>query len=269
MPTPAPPPDRLGEVALSLRRAATTSTPVPAVRAVLGATDTRAAYEVQRRNVAHLVAAGDRVVGRKIGLTSTAVQRQLGVNEPDFGTLLDSMRVPDGGTVDRRRLLQPKVEAEIAFELAAPITEVPDDPARLVPLIRTARPAIEIVDSRIERWDITIVDTIADNASSGLFVLGDGLLPVDPPALAGVAMRMRRNGVQVSTGRGADCLGSPLLSLHWLATTMAALGDPLQAGDIVLSGALGPMCAVEPGDTFAATVGDTDVSVSFSEGTPS
>ncbi|WP_199489205.1 2-keto-4-pentenoate hydratase [Micromonospora craniellae] len=166
MSTRSPVHDRLHDAAHSLRRAATTRTPVPAVRTTLGSADIRAAYDVQRHNIQRLVAAGDTIVGRKIGLTSAAVQQQLGVTEPDFGTLLGSMRVPNHSTVACTKLLQPKIEAEVAFEIAEPITRVPNDPEGLVPLIRCARPALEIVDSRIERWDIAIVDTIADNASS-------------------------------------------------------------------------------------------------------
>lgn len=254
------------DVARTLRQAVVTASPVAPVRTILGSRRIDAAYAVQRHNVAQQIKAGDRIVGRKIGLTSPAVQRQLGVDQPDFGTLLSSMQVPDGGTVDSRRLLQPKIEAEIAFELSASTETLDDDPAALADRIRSARPALEIVDSRIADWDISIVDTVADNASSGLFVLSDEVLP-DLSDLESMTMSMQRNGAQVSTGRGADCLGGPLRSLHWLATTMNAMGDPLRAGDIVLTGALGPMSPVTPGDHFTATLGPGyGVTVTFSQG---
>jgi len=266
VPTTTPTYHALREAAEQLRQAALSATPVPPVRAILAPAGAKAAYGVQRLNIEARVRAGDAIVGRKIGLTSAVVQAQLGVTEPDFGTLLRSMQVPHEGTVDSRLLLQPRIEAEIAFELSESITTVPGRPEELVAFIRYARPALEIVDSRIADWNIQIVDTIADNASSGLFVLGTGTLPADLESLTSVTMRLERNGEVVSTGRGSDCLGSPLSSLHWLATAMCAVGQPLHAGDIVLSGALGPMSAVAPGDTFVATFGGADaVSVSFSD----
>jgi len=250
-----------------LRQAMLSCTPIPPVRAILGSAGPRAAYDVQRLNIAARVRTGDAIIGRKIGLTSAAVQAQLGVTEPDFGTLLRSMQVPHEGTVDSASLLQPRIEAEIAFELAETIETVPGSPEELAASIRCARPALEIVDSRIDGWDIDIVDTIADNASSGMFVLGPSTLLVDMETLSSVTMRLERNGDEVSTGRGSECLGSPLASLRWLAAAMCEVGEPLQAGDIVLSGAVGPMCSVRPGDRFVATFGGTDVvSVSFSEG---
>lgn len=255
------------EAADRLRDAAATSIPVLPVRAILGSDRTDAAYAVQRHNIEQRLRAGDRVVGRKVGLTSVAVQRQLGVEQPDFGTLLRSMQVPDDGVVASGRLLQPKIEAEIAFELGSSTDDLDDDPAALVASVRCARPALEIVDSRIDDWDIGIVDTIADNASSGLFVLGADTLPMDVESLESMTMVMHRNGDPVSAGRGSDCLGGPLRSLHWLAATMNAIGEPLRAGDIVLTGALGPMSAVLPGDRFTATIGPgRAVTVSFSEG---
>lgn len=256
----------LRDAAEQLRQATLSAKPVPPVRAILGSADAKAAYAVQRLNIEARVRAGDAIVGRKIGLTSVVVQAQLGVTEPDFGTLLRSMQVPDEGTVDSTLLLQPRIEAEIAFELSESVTTVPGQPEELVAFIRCARPAVEIVDSRIADWNIQIVDSIADNASSGLFVLGTATLPVDTESLTSVTMRLERNGEVVARGRGSDCLGSPLSSLHWLATAMCAVGQPLQAGDIVLSGALGPMSAVAPGDTFVATFGGADaVSVNFSD----
>ena len=197
---------------------------------------------------------GERRVGAKIGLTSRAVQENFGVYQPDFGVLIDDMAVGDGVEVAIDRLLQPRVEAEIAFVLGA---DLPEERVTTVDLIRAVDhvlPAIEIVDSRIAGWDISIVDTVADNASSGLFVLG-----TTPRRLADVDLRLcgmvlEHAGEPVSVGAGAACLGNPLHAVEWLAGTMARAGDPLRAGDVVLSGALGPMVPVTPGAAYEARI---------------
>ncbi|MEU9285727.1 fumarylacetoacetate hydrolase family protein [Streptomyces sp. NPDC048275] len=228
----------------------------PPVRALLADGDTEAAYAVQRVNVERGLAAGRRLVGRKIGLTSPAVQAQLGVDQPDFGVLFADMAVPEGGEVAAGRLLQPKVEAEVALVLGADLPHADCTVADVIRATEFALPALEIVDSRIADWDITIVDTVADNASSGLFVLGSTPVPLTRLDLRGLRMTMTRNGQVVSEGTGADCLGSPLNAAAWLASTVAAKGDPLRAGEIVLTGALGPMAVAAPGDRFEACIGD-------------
>ncbi|MFD6418656.1 2-keto-4-pentenoate hydratase [Streptomyces sp. NPDC060194] len=240
--------------------------PCPPVRALIGTSDVGTAYAVQRRNLERAAAGGRRVAGRKIGLTSPAVQRQLGVDEPDFGALLADAEVPDGGEADLARLLQPRIEAEVALVLGADLTD-PDcgaDDVRAA--VARLHPALEIVDSRVADWDITLVDTVADNASAGLYVLGgDGRPPLPGDGdLSGVRMLMRRGTETVSQGSGADCLGGPLLAARWLAVTLARLGDPLRAGDVVLTGALGPVVPVAPGDVFTAELtGLGEVSVRF------
>ncbi|TPG36501.1 2-keto-4-pentenoate hydratase [Mycolicibacterium hodleri] len=233
------------------------------VRDVLGVDDVAAAYTVQRLLTDHAIANGRRVVGHKIGLTSLAVQRQLGVDQPDSGVLFEDMRVGPGTVVAHGRLLQPKVEAEIAFILAEDLDgDLTDD--RLRAAILVAKPAIEIVDSRVRDWSITIVDTIADNGSSALFVLGGDAVSSTDVDFENVSMRMSADGVEVSSGRGSDCLGSPLNALRWLARTAAGNGTPLRAGHVVLSGALGPMVAVNPGSTYVADIeGIGAVSVAF------
>lgn len=228
-------------------------TPCLPVRDQLPAADVSAAYCVQRINVERKVAQGSRLVGRKIGLTSPAVQQQLGVDQPDFGALLADMAVPDGGTVPHGRLLQPKIEAEVALVLAADLPHAETTVADVLRAVDFALPALEIVDSRIEGWDISLVDTVADNASSGLFVLGGTPVPLKYVDLRAVRMRLIRDGEEVSHGTGADCLDSPLNAAVWLASTLAAMGDPLRAGDVVLTGALGPMVAALPGSRFEAT----------------
>jgi 2-keto-4-pentenoate hydratase len=253
----------VASVAERLRAASASGVACAPVRDQLGLTDLRTAYAVQQLNLAALESAGQRPVGRKIGLTSTAVQTQLGVDQPDFGTLLDEMQVNNGGTVGAGQLLQPKVEAEVAFVLGADLDEDITSTDQLLPAIESVVASIEIVDSRIANWDIKITDTIADNASSGMFVLGSRT-PLGDLDLVGVEMSMTVNGEVRSTGAGADCMGNPLIALMWLARTARELGNPLRKGDVVLSGALGPMVAVIPGDKVHATIsGLGSVEVSF------
>ena len=206
------------------------------------------AYAIQAANTAFWTDQGRIPIGAKIGLTAKVVQTQLGVDQPDFGTLFADMSVDDGETIAAGRLLQPKVEAEIAFVMARPVDVARLTTAELLGAVAYALPAIEIVDSRIADWKIGIFDTVADNASAGLFVLGTTPVPVKDLDLRLCGMVLEKNGEPVSFGAGAACLGNPLHALGWLARTMGAVGQPLGAGDIVLSGALGPMVAVAPGD---------------------
>ncbi len=251
-----------------LSEARTTRRPSAPVRDLLPAGDLHAAYAVQTAWAARQVAAGARIVGRKVGLTNPAVQRQLGVDQPDFGVLLDTMACPADVPIDIARTLQPKIEAEIAFVLAHDLTAPEIGPADVAAATAHVVVALEIVDSRIAAWDIDIVDTVADNASSGLFALGDqriGLGGLDLPACL---MSLWRDGELVSKGSGSACLGDPLVAVAWLASTAREYGRPLRAGEIVLSGALGPMVPVAPGDDFHAQVsGLGEVRVSFTGGT--
>ncbi|MFI8351792.1 2-keto-4-pentenoate hydratase [Streptomyces cyaneofuscatus] len=255
--SPHKPADAVTGAAAVLAEAARTGVPCAPVRSLLPedtAADIEAAYAVQRLNVERGITAGRRLVGRKIGLTSPAVQRQLGVDQPDFGALFADMAVPEGQPIAPGRLLQPKVEAEVALVLG---TDLPHRDPTVADLLRAtafALPALEIVDSRIAGWDITIVDTVADNASCGLYVLGGTPVPLDRVDLRAVTMTLTRNGETVSEGTGADCLGSPLTAALWLASTLAGLGDPLRAGDTVLTGALGPMTVAAEGDEFTAHI---------------
>jgi len=240
-----------------LAEAARTLVACAPVRAMLGTADIGAAYRVQEELIARRVAAGARIVGRKIGLTSPAVQRQLGVDQPDFGVLLDDMDVSGLTEIPMRLLLQPKAEAEIAFRLGADLTDGPLDAGSVAAAVTGAAAAIEIVDSRIANWDVTITDTIADNGSSGLFVVSGRWLPLSEVTPRDVTMRMflRPNGGPdelVSEGSGSACLGDPLEALSWLGRTARDFGQPLRAGQIVLSGALGPMATVPPGAVVRA-----------------
>lgn len=238
----------------ALWQAELSGTPCPPVRDLFEDGDTTSAYAVQRVNLDRRIAEGRRIVGRKIGLTSPAVQRQLGVDQPDFGALLSDMSVADGGTVGHGRLLQPKIEAEVALVLGAPLPHREPTVADVLRAVDFALPALEIVDSRVAGWDISFTDTVADNASSGLFVLGGRPVPLSALDLRGVRMTLLRNGEKASEGTGADCMDGPLNAAVWLASTLARLGDPLRTGDIVLTGALGPMAVAHPGDTFEARI---------------
>jgi 2-keto-4-pentenoate hydratase len=246
-----------------LATAAHTGLPCPPVIDLIDPGDVDTAYRVQTHNVTAAVDAGRRIVGRKIGLTSPAVQQQLGVDQPDFGVLFADMDCSNDARIRHARLLQPRIEAEIAFVLArditAPITADtgPDYVDRVVA-------SFEIVDSRIEAWNISLADTVADNASSGLYILGDSIACTDTPDLATIEMTMTENGTEISRGVGSDCLGSPWHALAWLANTSVSYGSPLRAGDVVLSGALGPMVPVARVATYTATItGVGDVRASF------
>lgn len=256
--------DAVAEAAARLQSAERTGRPVAPVRDVLGSTDIDLAYAVQQELVHRRLAQGAVVVGRKIGLTAPAVQQQLGVGQPDFGVLFADMDVSGAAEVPSHRLLQPKVEAEIAFVLAEGLDgDLTDE--RIRASVGHAFAALEIVDSRVAGWDIAITDTVADNASSGLFVLADRELTLDEFEPREVAMRLYRDDEPVSEGTGAACLGDPLAALSWLARTAQQFGEPLRAGQIVLSGALGPMVPAVPGSRFRAAIGPLgEVTTTFS-----
>jgi len=238
------------------------SGPIPSLRDELPATDVDGAYAVQSASVRTWVAAGRRIVGRKIGLTSAAVQAQLGVNQPDYGVLFQDMRVANGAQLQHAQLLQPKAEAEIAFILASDMAGRQISPEALAAAVSAAVPAIEIVDSRIADWKITFADTVADNGSSAYFVLGDERQPLNGLDLWTCGMVLEVNGRVRSVGAGAACLGHPLNAAVWLAHILAERGECLKAGDVLLTGALGPMVPIQPGDEIRASVGGLG-SVSF------
>lgn len=231
--------------------------PCAPVRDLIGSTDIEGAYATQLLVNRARTRAGARVVGRKIGLTSEAVQAQLGVDQPDFGVLFDDMAYVDGAVVPMSRLLQPKVEAELAFVLATDL-DGELSPATVRAAVAYAVVALEIVDSRIAGWDISYADTVADNASSGLFVLGSTQLDLADFDPRETTMSMTLNGEVVSTGSGAACLGDPLNAVLWLARTAREYGDPLRAGQVILSGALGPMAPVPAGAQVEASLTTTD-----------
>jgi 2-keto-4-pentenoate hydratase len=243
-------------------RAAYASGAVPPLRDALDPADAAGAYAVQVLNTEYWTGQGRRIAGRKVGLTAKAVQQQLGVDQPDFGVLFADMEIGDGGLLLSSRVLQPKAEAEVAFILAADLTSPEVTREEVASAIAYAVAAIEIVDSRIANWKITFADTVADNGSSAFYVLGTVRKPLAGLDLWTCGMALEVNGEVVSLGAGVACLGHPLNAATWLARTLAARGEPLRKGDVVLSGALGPMAAIKPGDNVRATIGGLG-SVSF------
>lgn len=254
--------------AARLAEAWRTGQPVPPVRDLIAAGNVDAAYAVQDIGTRARLAEGRRLVGRKIGLTSPAVQKQLGVDQPDYGMLFDDMDVPLGAEIAVGRVQQPKIEAEVAFILSNDLDDPHLTSADVLAAIDYAVASFEIVGSRIAGWDISLVDTVADNASSGLFVLGHQPRRLSEFDVVGARMTMTRDGDPVSQGVGSACLGSPVSAVLWLARVMAARNRPLLRGDVVLSGALGPMVPVTPGDRFEAVIeGLGSVSATFGAAT--
>lgn len=246
------------EVADALQRAESGRSQIQPIVGRLGQGNVAAAYEVQAELTSRRLAAGGRLVGRKIGLTSNAVQQQLGVNEPDFGALFVDMEVEQGGIVDSKALIQPRIEAEIALVLERDLERQDTTMSELMRAVAFAAPALEIVDSRIQDWKISIVDTIADNGSSARFVLGNSIRRLTDVDLLTCGMVMTKNGNIVSVGSGAACLGHPLKAALWLVRRLAANenGDHLRAGDVILTGALGPMVSATAGEEYEARISD-------------
>lgn len=208
-------------------------------------------YAIQAHNVARRVAAGATVRGRKLGLTSRRTQQMLGVDEPTFGVLTDGMLVDDGAELSLTELVAPRVEAELAFVLAADLAGpgvTRDDALRAIDGVL---PALEVVDSRVAEWRSRIADTVADNGGAARVVLGSAT-PVAGLDLRLLGVLLSRNGTPIDSGAGAAALGHPAAALGWLANTLAGFGEGLRRGDIVLAGALTRMVPARPGDRFSA-----------------
>jgi 2-keto-4-pentenoate hydratase len=228
---------------------------IPPLRDALEPTDIDGAYSVQAINTRFWQAQGRRIVGRKIGLTAEAVQKQLGVDRPDFGVLFNDMQIADGGMLSPGKAIQPKAEAEVALVLGRDLNDAAATPESVAAAVDYALASIEIVDSRIADWKITFADTVADNGSSAFFVLGKEKKKLADLDLYTCGMALEINGKLASLGAGAACLGHPLNAAAWLARTLAERGEPLRAGDILLTGALGPMVAIQPGMHVRAQIG--------------
>ncbi|XSC47539.1 2-keto-4-pentenoate hydratase [Bradyrhizobium sp. RDT10] len=244
----------VSKVADALAKAEADRTQIAPIVPQLGSGNVDAAYQVQAELTRRGLAGGRRLVGRKVGLTSIAVQQQLGVSEPDFGVLFADMEVEHLGCVDTERLIQPRIEAEIAIVLDRDLPASDTTAAELMRAVAFVAPALEIVDSRITDWKISIVDTIADNGSSARYVLGNVIRKLTDLDLLTCGMVMTKDGEVVSVGSGAACLGHPLKAALWLARKLATAGEPLRAGDVVLTGALGPMVSARKGEIYAAQI---------------
>jgi 2-oxopent-4-enoate/cis-2-oxohex-4-enoate hydratase len=213
------------------------------------------AYRIQERMLSHRIAAGQKVVGKKVGATSAAVQALLKVNQPDFGLLLSDMIYNEGETIPMSRLIQPKAEGEIAFILKSDLRGPGVTLADVLAATDCVMPCFEIVDSRIDDWKIGIVDTVADNASCGVFALGGTARDPKKVDLDLCGMVLEKNGEVVATGAGAAALGHPASAVAWLANTLGRLGIPLLAGEIVLSGSLATLIPVRAGDNLRVCIG--------------
>ncbi len=247
-------PDYIGTFAQELYNAEINLTPIEPLTSRNGNITIEDAYKIQLKNVERKLKMGLKVKGKKIGITSLAVQRVLNVNQPDFGYLFDAMYVEDGDVVRIDGLIQPRVEGEIAFvlerDLKGPgVTEV--DVLRATAFVV---PSIEIVDSRIKDWKIKIQDTIADNASSGMFVVGGKKTTVDNLDFRCLGMILEQNGEVVVSGAGAASLGNPVKAVAWLANKLSEFGEYLKAGEIILSGALAQLVVPKKGDFFKVTI---------------
>ena len=222
------------------------------------------AYAISLGILQYRLASGEMVVGKKIGVTSKAVQDMLGVHQPDFGFLTDRMWIADGGCVRiADQLIQPRAEAEIALILKRTLQGPGVTPEDVLAATDYIAPCFEIVDSRIQNWDIRIIDTIADNASCGVFVLGAARVDPRLHDLAALKVKVFKNDVFLSEGEGSAVQGSPLAAVAWLANTLGHYGVTLDAGDIILSGSLVPLEPAKPGDHFRlelAGVGSASVS---------
>jgi 2-keto-4-pentenoate hydratase len=243
----------LKDLSESLLWARRSSTAVPPLTDTYPSLSVQDAYRIARYGVEADIVDGAVPVGHKIGLTAVAVQRQLGVDTPDYGALLDTMEISDGTTLDPVNYIAPRVELELAFRLKSPLRgpSVTADDVRAA--TESVQAAIELVDSRILDWRITLADTVADRASSAGFVVGGIQRSLDEIDVTTVAVELYRNEELVESGRSDAVLGDPCVAVAWLANALAEFGEVLEAGEIVLSGACTKMVSIAPGDTYRAT----------------
>jgi 2-oxopent-4-enoate/cis-2-oxohex-4-enoate hydratase len=222
------------------------------------------AYRIQERMLSHRIASGTKIIGKKVGATSAAVQNLLKVAQPDFGLLLSDMIYNEGETIPMSRLIQPKAEGEIAFMLKRDLHGPGVTIADVLSATECVMPCFEIVDSRIDDWKIGIVDTVADNASCGVFALGGAARDPRKVDLDLCGMVLEKNGEVAATGAGAAALGHPASAVAWLANTLGRLSIPLLAGEVILSGSLATLVPVAAGDHLRVSIGGLgDCSVRF------
>ena len=213
------------------------------------------AYGIQQRMISRRLEKGERIIGKKIGVTAKAVMNMLGVDQPDFGYMLDGMAYSEGESIPMDTLIQPRAEGEIAFVMRKDVMGPGLTGADILAATEGVMACFEIVDSRIKDWKIKIQDTVSDNASCGVFVLGDQLVDPRKVDLVTCGMILEKNGDIVGTGAGAATLGNPVNAMVWLANTLGRLGIGLKAGDVVLSGSLAALIPVQAGDNLRVTIG--------------
>lgn len=229
--------------------------PIEAITNRYGGITVDDAYRIQQQFIGRRLQAGEKVVGKKIGLTSKAVRDSLGVYQPDFGQILDGMVFGQGSEIAMSTMIQPMAEGEIAFLLKRDLLGPGISAADILSATEGVMACFEIVDSRVKDWKIKLADTVADNASCGVLVLGDRLVDPRNLDLYSCGMVLEKGGRVAVTGAGAATMNSPLNAMAWLCNTLGKLGIPLKAGEIVLSGALGGMVPVAAGDNLRVTVG--------------
>lgn len=258
--------EKIVKAAQLLLNAESNKVPCEPIRNIIGETDIESAYEVQNYISNTKKAQGAKVIGKKIGLTNPIVQNQLGVNQPDFGMLWNNKEVLNGGTVSIKEIMQPKVEAELAFVLNSDLNNADLTSIDVINAIEYVLPCIEIVGSRIKNWDIKISDTIADNASASHWVIGHKPTKLENIDLVNCKMTLSKNKEIATTGFGYNCLGSPINATLWLARKLQQIGNPLRTGDLILTGSLGPMIDVIGGDYINVEIeGAGSLSVNFNK----
>lgn len=244
------------KIALQLEQAEQTRVPIEPLSKIYSHLTPAISYAIQSQWLSYKLEQGRRIIGRKIGLTSQAMQEQMGVDQPDYGFLLDSMMVPSGSTIAGDELIQARIEPEIAFWLARDLRGPGVTLDEVLEATHGVSAALEVVDSRIKNWRITLVDTIADNASSGRMVVSETLVPVKQLDLAAVTTVLTRNNEPVGRGMGAAVLGHPALAVAWLANKLAEFGIALLSGQVILSGAMCAAVPIAPGNNFRAIFSD-------------
>jgi 2-oxopent-4-enoate/cis-2-oxohex-4-enoate hydratase len=255
----------LGDELYTLLRSRRTRTPITTAFPMIEIED---AYKVSLRFLERRQADGERLIGKKIGVTSKPVQDMLGVHQPDFGFLLDTMHIPDGSTVSlaKAKLIQARAEGEIAFVLSKDLKGPGVTLDQVLDATDYVSPCFEIVDSRIENWKIKIQDTVADNASCGVFVIGKDRVKPRDLDLAAVKMDIRKNGQHIASGEGRAVQGHPATAVAWLANTLGQFGIPFLKGEIILSGSLAPLLPITAGDRFEMTLaGIGGASIAFED----
>jgi 2-oxopent-4-enoate/cis-2-oxohex-4-enoate hydratase len=248
--------ETIDQLAMELHTALRERRPVPPLTGRVAGITVADAYAISRRQLTMRLQAGEKIIGKKVGITSSAVQEMLNVHEPDFGYLTDAMAMSTGATVPATQaLIQPRAEGEIAFVLNRDLVGPGVTNADVLRATDGVMACFEIVDSRIEGWKIKIEDTVADNASSGMLVLGERMMAPASLDLGLCGMVIEKNGRVVTTGAGAAALGSPVNAVAWLANTLGKLETPLRAGEIILSGSLGALVPFSAGDNLRMRIG--------------